>query len=66
MLNVINVAGLDVGLRSVTLNCDVSYTACCSAFNMHVHVMALGNVYVAKSSKGEKRVPDASKLGLIS
>jgi len=33
MLNVITVAGLDVGMRSVTLNCDVRYTACCSTFN---------------------------------
>jgi len=26
----------------------------------------LGNVYTAKSCKGEKRVPEASKLGLVS
>jgi len=26
----------------------------------------LGNVYTTKSCKGEKRVPDASKLGLVS
>ena len=26
----------------------------------------LGNVYKAKSCKGEKRVPDALKLGLVS
>jgi hypothetical protein len=32
MLNVITV-WLDVGLRSVTLNCAVRYTACCSTFN---------------------------------
>jgi len=25
----------------------------------------LGNMYTAKSFKGEKRVPDASKLGLV-
>jgi len=26
----------------------------------------LGNIYTAKSCMGEKRVPDASKLGLVS
>jgi hypothetical protein len=30
---------------------------------MHVHVVTPGNVFTAKSCKGEKRVPDAFKLG---